>query len=259
MDADDIIIKGAISYLITQIKIAPEADIINFQTIRGPFSKTNELPEITEKTKQFECWDLQTYSGAIKAVKNGIGSFIGWNCLYHRQLLAKVQFVQHLKNGEDILFGTVAISYARKILVFHQYCYYYVEREASAISNMNLKRYYDTIDSAKLMYDALISWDMFRFIKHLFYRKLITHSCGIGMNILEQLSLEDRQKGMDYFFTYMKDPILNSCGMLKSLLLYPIFMFQSKFLYNTLLYWPWLLRVNILRFKLAKSIWNKIR
>jgi glycosyltransferase, family 2 len=258
-DADDIIIPGAISYLIKQTKVDPEADIIHFQTMRGCTCKADELPMISGNHITPECWDVRTHSGAINAVRNGIGSFIGWNCLYRRALLTKVQFAPNLKNGEDILFGTVAISYARKILITRQYCYYYVERATSAVSNMNLKRYYDTIDSAKLMYNALVIWNMFPRIKHLFYRKLITHSCGIGMSILQQLSREDRRRGMDYFFTHMRVPILDSCGLFESLFLYPVFIFQNRFLYYILLYFPWILRANILKFKLFNRIWHKIR
>lgn len=205
----------------------------------------------------------------IEADDDPVGFFLEmnsafvWNTCYKRNLIGNVRY-ESIPLGEDVLFSCAMIPRLNKIAVTTAPIYHYLQRVGSLAHKKVISL--NQVESCMTCHDGRIcqirQWKHYGSIRHLLYRLHRTSFIGHDGEKLDRVSPMERNAAWGMyctagksFYSWSSDFIplpFRIVGML-------VFTFESKILWRLFMYWPWQLRVLMLKIPLTVWLRNIVR
>lgn len=147
IDGDDFIEKKSLNGIFSL------NDIDNYECIVARSYINKEGKIIKEKYLFDESLVGRTYEGVRLAIDHGYFRGSIWGAIYKKQLLIEnnISFPLNIKNGEDAIFFSLVLIYAKKITFSNIYFYNVYEREGSASRSWSFDRVLHMLNNIKFI------------------------------------------------------------------------------------------------------------
>lgn len=217
--------------------------------------------DISDKKRNPLCKEACLKNNA-KSIYWILNAATAWNLCYRREIIGDIRF-ENITPGEDSLFNATILSKVKNVAVIPSALYYYLQRTNSLMhkKEISIAQIKSLITASRGRIQYTKNWEEYSKIKDDFYKFIRTTFIGQYGLMLCNTGI-NKKSAWDLYcdhgceiYTATSDFI----PFLSRILGTFIFKFRSYYSWKIFMFWPWKLRVALLKFSFVLYLKQKVR
>ena len=258
VDGDDACVPWMLEDLVRVIELNPDVDIVKFNA-QNCVRLGQDLPVRAKIEESTSTLVIDSPARARIAYEKINGVLLAWGGAYRRVTFEEIRFRPY-PNGEDALYAFECMCSARRIAFFDAQLYRYRLPRAGSANGMTLRNLKSCCDIGREYERVSKTWRYAKDVRSIARRKGRVALYGIKYRIVLNVPLAERKAAWGIFQDHLRHYIERASGWRWDVLMARAAVCPGgRFVFHVLGYYPFLIRVYLVRTRIGKWLRNVVR